>query len=40
MLKVLLGELPLKQAVGLAVKLGKGNRNELYSLALRLKQES
>lgn len=40
MLKVLLGELPLKQAVGLAVKLGKGNRNELYSLALRLKQEN
>lgn len=39
-LRILLGELPLKQAVALAVKLTGGNRNELYGLALRLKQES
>lgn len=39
-LRVLLAELPLKQAVALAVQLTGGNRNELYSLALRLKQES
>ncbi len=38
-LKVLLGELPLKQAVALAVKLTGGNRNELYGLALKLKGE-
>jgi len=37
MLKILLGELPLKQAVALAVKLTGGNRNELYGLALKLK---
>lgn len=36
-LKTLLGELPLKQAVALAVKLTGGNRNELYGIALKLK---
>jgi 16S rRNA (cytidine1402-2'-O)-methyltransferase len=39
-LKILLGELPLKQAVALAVKLTGGNRNELYGLALKLKGEN
>ncbi|MBX3649796.1 MAG: 16S rRNA (cytidine(1402)-2'-O)-methyltransferase [Burkholderiales bacterium] len=39
-LKTLLGELPLKQAVALAVKLTGGNRNELYGLALKLKGEN
>lgn len=39
-LQTLLGELPLKQAVALAVKLTGGNRNELYKLALRLKGEA
>ncbi len=39
-LKVLLAELPLKQAVALAVKLTGGNRNELYGLALELKGEN
>jgi len=39
-LKTLLGELPLKQAVALAVKLTGGNRNELYGLALKLKGKS
>jgi len=34
---VLLDELPLKQAVSLAVKLTGGKRNELYEMALRLK---
>jgi 16S rRNA (cytidine1402-2'-O)-methyltransferase len=38
-LATLLGELPLKQAVALAVKLTGGNRNELYKRALRLKGE-
>ena len=37
MLKVLLSELPLKQAVGLAAKLSGRNRNECYQLALELK---
>lgn len=36
-LDVLLGELPLKQAVDLATKLTGGRRNELYKLALTLK---
>jgi len=40
MLKTLLDELPLKQAVALAVKLTRGNRNELYGLALRLKGDN
>lgn len=39
-LKVLLDELPLKQAVVLAVKLTGGNRNVLYQRALSLKDES
>lgn len=36
-LKVLLAELPLKQAVDVAVKLTGGRRNEIYKLALALK---
>ena len=36
-LKILLGELPLKQAVALAVKLTGGNRSALYQRALTLK---
>lgn len=36
-LKILLGELPLKQAVALAAKLTGGNRSTLYQLALGLK---
>ncbi len=39
-LKTLLGELPVKQAVALAVKLTGGNRNALYKLALTLKDGS
>lgn len=39
-LRVLLDELPLKQAVALAVKLTGGNRNALYQLALGLKGEA
>ncbi|CEG59099.1 16S rRNA (cytidine(1402)-2'-O)-methyltransferase [Legionella fallonii] len=37
-LSVLLEELPLKQAVSIACKLTKGNKNELYETALKLKQ--
>jgi len=40
MLKILLGELPLKQAVAIAVKLTGGSRNALYERALALKGES
>lgn len=39
-LKTLLGELPLKQAVALAVKLTGGNRNDIYRMALGLKARS
>ncbi|MDD3447519.1 MAG: 16S rRNA (cytidine(1402)-2'-O)-methyltransferase [Gammaproteobacteria bacterium] len=37
-LAVLLGELPLKQAVQLAVKLSGRRRNEVYRLAMRLSE--
>ena len=39
-LKTLLAELPVKQAVALGVKLTGGNRNALYKLALALKDEN
>lgn len=39
-LKILLEELPLKQAVALAVKLTGGSRNVLYERALLLKDET
>jgi len=35
---VLLGELPLKQAVQLATQISGAGRNELYQLALQLKK--
>jgi 16S rRNA (cytidine1402-2'-O)-methyltransferase len=38
-LAILLEELPLKQAVQLAVKITGGNKNELYQRALALKEE-
>lgn len=39
-LEILLRELPLKQAVKLAAEISGGKRNELYSLALKLKHKS
>ncbi|GMR18613.1 MAG: 16S rRNA (cytidine(1402)-2'-O)-methyltransferase [Gammaproteobacteria bacterium] len=39
-LKILLEELPLKQAVSLTVKLTGGKKNEVYDLALELNDES
>jgi 16S rRNA (cytidine1402-2'-O)-methyltransferase len=39
LLTVLLEELPLKQAVSIACKLTQSNKNELYELALRLKDK-
>ncbi|MBU0620545.1 MAG: 16S rRNA (cytidine(1402)-2'-O)-methyltransferase [Gammaproteobacteria bacterium] len=39
-LALLLEELPLKQAVQLAVKITGGNKNELYQRALALKEET
>lgn len=36
-LEILLGDLPVKQAVALAAKLTGGKRNELYKLALQVK---
>jgi 16S rRNA (cytidine1402-2'-O)-methyltransferase len=38
LLAVLLKELPLKQAVSIACKLTKANKNELYETALKLKE--
>ena len=38
-LSLLLEELPLKQAVNLACKLTQANKNELYDLALQLKNQ-
>jgi len=38
-LGLLLDELPVRQAVALAVKLSGGKRNELYKLGLELKRE-
>ena len=37
-LEVLLGELPLKQAVQLATQISGAGRNELYQLALQIKK--
>jgi 16S rRNA (cytidine1402-2'-O)-methyltransferase len=38
-LSALLAELPVKQAVALAVKITGGKRNELYALALEMKEK-
>jgi 16S rRNA (cytidine1402-2'-O)-methyltransferase len=38
-LEVLLGELPLKQAVDLATKITGGKRNELYRMALAMRKK-
>lgn len=38
LLGILLEELPLKQAVAIACKLSKANKNELYDLALKIKK--
>lgn len=38
-LEILLAELPLKQAAGLAVKLTGGRKNALYQMALEMQQE-
>jgi 16S rRNA (cytidine1402-2'-O)-methyltransferase len=35
----LLEELPLKQAVALAARISGGKRNELYALALKMKDK-
>jgi len=40
LLRILLKELPLKQAVAIACKVTKANKNELYESALKLKAES
>jgi 16S rRNA (cytidine1402-2'-O)-methyltransferase len=40
LLEALLAELPLKQAVALAVRITGGKRNALYALALELKKEN
>ena len=37
-LKLLLGELPLKQAVALAAKVTGGQKNSLYQRALSIKE--
>jgi len=39
MLKVLLAELPVKQATSIASKLSGKRKNEVYNLALSVKQE-
>ena len=38
-LKILMSELPLKQAVSLTVDIANGNRKKIYSLALQIKKE-
>ncbi len=38
LLEALLAELPLKQAVALAARISGGKRNELYALALKMKE--
>ncbi|HHF7375379.1 16S rRNA (cytidine(1402)-2'-O)-methyltransferase [Legionella bozemanae] len=40
LLKILLDELPLKQAVAIACKLSNGSKNELYEKALAIKNQS
>ena len=39
LLKILLEELPLKQAVSIACKLNHANKNDLYEIALKLKDK-